>query len=85
MELLTAFAFAALQKNAVPPPYERPEQTTPNVVVIYTDDQGYSDVGVYGAEGFETPKPRPHGRRRVCASPTSTCRSRCARPRAPRC
>ena len=27
----------------------------PNVVIIFTDDQGYGDVGVFGAEGFETP------------------------------
>jgi len=27
----------------------------PNIIVIFTDDQGYSDVGVYGAKGFETP------------------------------
>lgn len=27
----------------------------PNIVVIFTDDQGYSDVGVFGAKGFETP------------------------------
>jgi len=27
----------------------------PNFVIILTDDQGYSDVGCYGAEGFETP------------------------------
>ncbi len=27
----------------------------PNIVVIFTDDQGYGDVGVFGAEGFETP------------------------------
>ena len=27
----------------------------PNVVIIFTDDQGYSDVGCFGAEGFETP------------------------------
>ncbi|MFT7667504.1 MAG: arylsulfatase A [Planctomycetota bacterium] len=27
----------------------------PNVVLIYTDDQGYADLGVYGATGFETP------------------------------
>jgi len=27
----------------------------PNVVIIFTDDQGWADVGVYGAEGFETP------------------------------
>ncbi|MDF1823140.1 MAG: sulfatase [Verrucomicrobiales bacterium] len=27
----------------------------PNVVVVFTDDQGYGDVGVFGAEGYETP------------------------------
>lgn len=32
-------------RNAVPP----------NVVIIFTDDQGYSDVGCFGAEGFNTP------------------------------
>ena len=28
---------------------------TPNIVVIFTDDQGYGDVGCFGAKGFETP------------------------------
>jgi len=27
----------------------------PNVVLIFTDDQGYGDVGVYGAQGYATP------------------------------
>lgn len=31
------------------------ETPPPNVVIIFTDDQGYSDVGVFGAKGFKTP------------------------------
>jgi arylsulfatase len=27
----------------------------PNVVIIFTDDQGYGDVGCFGAKGFQTP------------------------------
>jgi len=27
----------------------------PNIVIIFTDDQGYADVGVFGAKGFRTP------------------------------
>ena len=27
----------------------------PNIIVFFTDDQGYADLGVYGAEDFETP------------------------------
>ncbi len=27
----------------------------PNIVVIFTDDQGYADVGCFGAKGFVTP------------------------------
>ncbi len=31
------------------------EDRLPNVVIIFTDDQGYADVGTFGAKGFETP------------------------------
>lgn len=27
----------------------------PNIVIIFTDDQGYADVGCFGAQGFQTP------------------------------
>lgn len=31
------------------------EPAKPNIIIIFTDDQGYADLGTYGAEGFETP------------------------------
>jgi len=35
--------------------YAAPAAGLPNLVIIFTDDQGYADVGVFGAKGFKTP------------------------------
>jgi len=48
---LTVLGLAALAPAQEASADERP----PNVIIIFTDDQGYADVGTYGAEGYETP------------------------------
>jgi len=49
--VLAASAFAGLTFGA------RAANTgaLPNIIIIITDDQGYADVGVFGAKGFHTP------------------------------
>ena len=34
---------------------EQHEINPPNIIIIFTDDQGYEDVGVFGAKNIETP------------------------------
>ncbi len=33
-----------------------PAAEKPNFLIVFTDDQGYGDLGCYGAKGFETPR-----------------------------
>jgi arylsulfatase len=52
--LLASFALSACTSGE--PQLERNiSSNRPNVIVIFTDDQGYGDVGAFGAEGFDTP------------------------------
>ena len=40
-----------------PPPAEDPEPSTkPNFIIVFADDQGYGDLGVFGATDFSTPR-----------------------------
>ncbi len=45
--LITAVFHVSCTKDTGPYP--------PNFIVIFTDDQGYGDLGSYGAQGFQTP------------------------------
>jgi arylsulfatase A len=51
---LAAFALSGCRRDnrerTDKPPFRKP-----NFFIIFTDDQGYADVGCYGARGFSTP------------------------------
>lgn len=47
--LSTISAFALLGASGLA------QDKLPNIIVMFTDDQGYGDVGCYGATGYETP------------------------------
>lgn len=46
LRILVLLFALTLVAQAAPPP---------NIIIIFTDDQGYADVGVFGAKGFTTP------------------------------
>lgn len=46
-----AISFAIFMIACSAPEELRP----PNIVIVFTDDQGYGDLGCYGATGFQTP------------------------------
>jgi arylsulfatase A-like enzyme len=52
---LAATALAVPGCGASARPAGKAPEGKPNFIIIFTDDQGYADLGCFGAEGFETP------------------------------
>ena len=55
MKTEIAFLTAALAATNGTHLLAKTQPAEPNIVIILTDDQGYADVGKFGAEGFTTP------------------------------
>ena len=57
--LIRLFALAAAVAGCSSPQSEDPaggERQRPNFIIVFADDQGYGDLGVFGATDFKTPR-----------------------------
>src|SRR6478672_6100924 len=52
LQLVVSVVFTLALNGAL---FSAQHAAQPNVVLILADDQGYADLGVYGAQGFSTP------------------------------
>jgi hypothetical protein len=81
---LVLLGAAALQPLKAANPSAGPGQDKPNFIIIFTDDQGYNDLGCFGSKKIKTPhldRMAEEGRKFT----SFYVPARSARRRAPRC